>query len=270
MQTPTDLTAVKRRQQATWGSGDYSVIATPLVLIAEQLCEAADLRAGARVLDVATGTGNTALAAARRGCEVTGVDYVPALVDRARERAAVERLPVDFQYGDAEALAFPDATFDAVLSSIGVMFTANQEQAAAELLRVCRPGGTIALANWTPEGFIGQLFRVITEHVPPAPGVNSPLRWGTEEGLRQLLGDGIAGIEIARRSHVFRYRSPEHWLEVFRTYYGPVERAFAALDAEGQSRLERDILDLLRRGNYGGETSLAVPSEYLEVVARRA
>jgi SAM-dependent methyltransferase len=268
-QPQADLTAVKSRQQATWSSGDYAVIGTTLSLTGELLCEAVDLRPGQRVLDVAAGNGNATLAAARRWGDVTSTDYVPALLERGRARAAADRLPVTFQEADAEQLPFADSSYDVVLSIFGVMFTPNQEQAAQELLRVCRPGGKIGLANWTPEGFIGQLFRTIGKHVPPPAGVKPPALWGTEQRLRELFGAGISELTIKRRIFVFRYHSAEHFLDVFRTYYGPTLKAFAALDGEGQANLARDILDLLERFNQGGTETLAVPSEYLEVVATR-
>jgi SAM-dependent methyltransferase len=268
-QPQADLTAVKSRQHATWSSGDYAVIGTTLSITGELLCEAVDLRPGQRVLDVAAGNGNATLAAARRWADVTSTDYVPALLERGRARAAAERLPVTFQEADAEQLPFADRSFDVVLSVFGVMFTPNQEQAAQELLRVCRPGGTIGLANWTPEGFIGQVFRTIGKYIPPPAGVQSPARWGTEQRLRELFGAGISDLTIKKRLFVFRYRSAQHWLEVFRTYYGPMLKAFAALDAENQAGLERDLTELLQRFNQGGSDTLAVPSEYLEVVATR-
>jgi ubiquinone/menaquinone biosynthesis C-methylase UbiE len=264
-----DLTAVKHRQHATWSSGDYAVIGTTLQIIGELLCEAVDLRPGQRVLDVAAGNGNATLAAARRWADVTSTDYVPALLERGRARAEAEGLAVTFQEADAEALPFADRSFDVVLSALGVMFTANQEQAAAELLRVCRSGGTIGLANWTPEGFIGHLFRTIGKHVPPPAGVKPPSLWGTEQRLRELFGDAIAEMTTQKRMFVFRYRSAEHFIEVFRTYYGPMLKAFAALDAEGQARLTHDLTELLERFNGGGPDTLVVPSEYLEVVATR-
>jgi SAM-dependent methyltransferase len=268
-QAQPDLTVVKTRQHAAWSSGDYAVIGTTLAITGELLCEAVDLRAGQRVLDVAAGNGNATLAAARRWGDVTSTDYVPALLARGRARAEVEGLPVTFQEADAEQLPFADGSFDVVLSIFGVMFTPNQEQAARELLRVCRPGGKIGLANWTPEGFIGHLFRTIGKYVPPAPGVKPPALWGTEQRLRELFGDGISDLTTNRRFFVFRYRSAQHWVEVFRTYYGPVLKAFAALDAAGQAGLERDLLELLERFNQGGTETLSVPSEYLEVVATR-
>ena len=267
--TTVDLVAIKDRQQAAWSTGDYAVVGTTLSITGELLCEAIDLQAGERVLDVACGNGNAALAAARRFAEVTGVDYVPALIERARERANAERLPVTFQVGDAEALPVPDAAFDAVVSIFGVMFTPDQERAAAEMLRACRPGGRIGLVNWTPDSFIGQVFKTIGRHVPPPAGLRSPMLSGTEERLRELFADGISTLQVTRRQYVFRYHSAEHWLEVFRTYYGPMTRTFAALPAEGQAALEAELLDLARRLNRAGERALAAPSDYLEVVAVR-
>ena len=266
---PTDLTAVKRRQQMTWSSGDYAVIGTTLSITGELLCEAVDLRPGQQVLDVAAGNGNATLAAARRWADVTSTDYVPALLERGRARAAADRLPVTFQEADAEALPFADESFDVVLSVFGVMFTPDQERAAGELLRVCRSGGTIGLANWTPDSFIGHVFRTIGKHVAPPPGVKSPALWGTEERLRELFGDGIAELAITRRQFVFRYHSAQHWLEIFRTYYGPVLKAFAALDEAGQAALAHDLTELMERFNQGGAETLIVPSDYLEVVVTR-
>jgi ubiquinone/menaquinone biosynthesis C-methylase UbiE len=259
-----DFTAIKQRQQATWAAGDYSIIGTTLQIVGERLCEAVDLRSGERVLDVAAGNGNATLAAGRRFGEVTSTDYVGALLDRARERAAAERLAIQFQEADAEALPFADGSFDVVLSTFGVMFTPNQEKAASELARVCRKGGRIGLANWTPEGFIGQLFGVIGKHVPPPAGVKPPSLWGTQARLEELFA-GHA-VRATSRIYNFRYRSAAHWLEVFRTYYGPTNRAFAALDAGRQAALQSDIEALLGRMNHGGRDTLVVPSEYLEVV----
>jgi SAM-dependent methyltransferase len=268
-QPQADLAAVKSRQHATWSSGDYAVIGTTLSITGELLCEAIELHPGVRVLDVAAGNGNATLAAARRWGEVTSTDYVGALLERGRERAAAERMSVTFQQADAEALPFADSSFDVVLSVFGVMFTPNQEQAAQELLRVCRSGGRIGLANWTPEGFIGQVFRTIGKYIPPPAGVKPPALWGSEGRLRELLGEGISELRIKRRTFVFRYRSAEHWLHVFRTYYGPILKAFAALDDEGQVGLAHDLIELLQRFNQAGSETLAVPSEYLEVVATR-
>ncbi len=264
-----DLAALKARQQGAWSSGDYAVVGTTLQIVGETLCEALDLRAGENVLDVAAGNGNASLAAARRWCSVTASDYVPALLERARERAAAERLDIAFREADAEALPFEDARFDVVVSTFGVMFTPNQELAAAELLRVCRPGGRIGLANWTPEGFIGQLFKTIGRHVPPPAGVRSPALWGTRARLDELLASESSSIRVEQRSFVFRYRSPAHWVEVFRTWYGPVLKAFAALDAAGQAALTDDLTALIARLNRSGDDSVVVPSDYLEVVVDR-
>jgi ubiquinone/menaquinone biosynthesis C-methylase UbiE len=264
-----DFTALKSRQQATWASGDYAVIGTTLQITGELLCEAVDVQAGERVLDVAAGNGNATLAAARRWAYVTSTDYVGTLLARGRARAAANGLHVTFQEADAEALPFADGSFDTVLSVFGVMFTPNQEQAADELLRVCRSGGKIGLVNWTPDGFIGQVFRTIGTYVPPVAGLRSPVLWGTEERLRELFGDGISKITVSRRTFMFRYRSTEHWLDVFRTYYGPLLKAYAALDVERQTELTLDLSKLLEHFNQSGSKTLTVPSEYLEVVATR-
>jgi SAM-dependent methyltransferase len=264
-----DLAAVKQRQQQTWASADYAAVAALIVPMAEGLAQNAGLRAGDRVLDVATGSGNAALAAARCGCEVTGIDYVPALLERARARAAAEGLEIEFAEGDAEHLAFPDASFDAVLSCLGVMFTPDQERAAAELVRVCRPGGTIGLVNWTPAGFIGQLLRTVGKHVPPPAGVRPPPQWGTEERLRELLGDAVSRLDIQRRTFVFRFRSPDHFATFFRDNYGPVHKAFGALDEPGRERFYDDLTALAREHDREEGPSVAMPAEYLEVVATR-
>jgi SAM-dependent methyltransferase len=263
-----DLSGVKFKQQAAWSSGDYAVVGTTLTIVGESLCEALDLRAGSRVLDVAAANGNASLAAARRWCNVVSTDYVPALLDRGRERAAANRFAIEFQEADAEQLPFPDASFDVVVSTFGVMFTPDQEQAARELLRVCRPGGKIGLANWTPEGFIGQLFKTIGKFIPQAPAVKSPALWGTKQRLQELFGCS-ADIQAERRDFVFRYRSPKHWLEVFRTYYGPMHKAFGALDVNGQEALAKEVTELLHRFNHARDNSLAVSSEYLEVAITR-
>lgn len=264
-----DLGALKARQRTMWGSGDYAVIAATLPIVAEELCEAVDLRSGELVLDVATGTGNTAIAAARRFAHVVGIDYVPGLLERARERAAAERLSVEFREGDAEAIPVPDASFDVVLSSFGVMFAPDQERAASELVRACRPGGRVGLANWTPDGFIGEMFRVVGRHVPPAPGVRPPPLWGTEARIRELFGDDTIDIAIARRSFAFRYASPRHFVDVFRRWYGPTVQAFAVLDAQGQADLAAELEALLARRHSGG-AGLVVAGDYLEIVMTRA
>ena len=265
-----DFTAIKNRQKASWASGDYAVVGTTLQIVGETLCEAADLRAGQRVLDVAAGNGNATLAAARRWCEVTSTDYVPALLERGRERAAAERLHgIDFREADAEALPFDDASFDAVLSTFGCMFAPNPARVAAELLRVCRPGGRIALANWTPEGFVGQMFKTVGKHVPPPAGISSPALWGTRARIDALFGSAAASIATGTRQFNFRYRSREHMLEVFRGYYGPVLKAFAALDEQGQHALAEDLVALMGRFNRATDGGLVIPSDYLEVVITR-
>ena len=264
-----DLEALKGRQRKAWSSGDYAVVGTTLQIVGEGLCEALDLRSGERVLDVAAGNGNASLAAARRFCTVVASDYVPELLERALERAEAEHLPLELREADAEALPFAEASFDVVMSTFGVMFTADHERAAAEMLRVCRPGGRIGMANWTPDGFIGQLFRTIGAYVPPPAGARSPATWGLRERISELFYADAASIETARRHFTFRYRSAQHWIEVFRTYYGPVLKAFAALDPAGQAALERDLLALIASFNRSGDATMVVPSEYLEIIIRR-
>lgn len=263
------LQAVKEKQQATWASGDYAVIGTTLQIVGEQLCETMNLRAGAKVLDVAAGNGNATLAAARRFCDVTSTDYVEALLDKGKERAKAERLSVRFQAADAEALPFDDASFDAVLSTFGVMFTPDQALAASELSRVCRSGGQIAMANWTPEGFIGQVFKTIAKHLPPPPGVQSPALWGTREALQALFAETALTVDLTPRLFTFRYLSDDHFLEVFRTFYGPIHKAFLALGDAGTA-LDADLRALLGRFNVATDGTLVVPSEYVEVVIRKA
>ncbi|MEJ8856290.1 methyltransferase domain-containing protein [Variovorax robiniae] len=266
-----DFAAIKIRQKATWASGDYAVVGTTLQIVGETLCEAVDLQAGARVLDVAAGNGNATLAAARRWCEVTSTDYVPALLERGRERAAAERLHgIDFREADAEALPFDDASFDAVLSTFGCMFAPNPPRVASELLRVCRSGGRIGMANWTPTGFIGQVFKTIGKHVPPPAGVSSPALWGSRSHVVDWFGAAAAQVETQSREFNFRYRSPEHMLEVFRSYYGPMLKAFGALDAPGQDALAEDLVALMKQFSRKGSQTLVIPSEYLEVVVTRA
>jgi SAM-dependent methyltransferase len=262
-----DFTVIKQRQQATWAAGDYAIIGTTLQIVGEQLCEATDINGGERVLDVAAGNGNATLAAARRFAHVTSTDYVPTLLERGKARAAAERLPVTFQVADAEDLPFAESSFDVALSTFGVMFTPNQERAAAELIRVVRRGGRVGLANWTPDGFIGQLLKTVGKHVPPPSGVKPPTLWGSEARLREIFPGHR--IEATERSFMFRYQSPEHWLDIFKTYYGPTNRAFAALDTGGQAALEADIRELLASRNRSVTGTLVVPSAYLEVVVTR-
>jgi len=265
-----DFAGIKQKQQATWASGDFAVIGTTLQIVGESLAEAADIRAGERVLDVAAGNGNATLAAARRFARVTSTDYVQALLEKGARRAVAEGLDVRFQVADAEALPFPDGSFDAVLSTFGAMFTPDHARPAREMLRVVRSGGRIGLANWTPDGFIGQLFKVVGRYLPPPAGLRSPALWGTEPHIVELFGAQAAAIRTERRHFNFRYRSAAHWIQMFRDFYGPVHKAFAALDAAGQQALEADIVALLEGLNVGGRHTLVVPGEYLEVVVTRA
>ncbi|HUL95920.1 MAG TPA: class I SAM-dependent methyltransferase [Usitatibacter sp.] len=261
-----DFTAIKAKQQATWASGDFAVIGTTLQIVGESLAEATDICAGERVLDVAAGNGNATLAAARRFARVTSTDYVPALLSKGKARADAEGLNVTFQVADAEQLPFDDASYDVVLSTFGAMFTPEHARPAEEMLRVTRPGGRIGLANWTPEGFIGQLFKVIGAYVPPPAGLKSPALWGTEPHIVSLFGSRAADIRCVRKNFNFRYLDSAHWIKVFRDFYGPTHKAFAALDTAKQGALERDITDLLKRLNVAGKRALVVPGEYLEVV----
>ncbi|MEZ5891037.1 MAG: methyltransferase domain-containing protein [Xanthobacteraceae bacterium] len=261
-----DLAAVKARQQIAWSSGDYAVIGTTLQIIGESLCEALDLRSDQRVLDVAAGNGNVSLAAARRFAHVTAVDYVPALLDRAKERAYAERLPITFQVADAESLPFPDGSFDVVASSLGAMFTPDHARTANEMLRVCRSGGKIGLASWTPDGFIGELFKTIGRHLPPPAGLKSPALWGTRPYLAELFGPMSADIAVQTREFSFRYRSPQHWIDVFRTMYGPVLKTFEALDSSGKASLAGDLAALIARFNRATDGTMVAHATYLEAV----
>jgi ubiquinone/menaquinone biosynthesis C-methylase UbiE len=267
--TRPDLSAIKRRQQATWASGDYHMIGTQILLVSELLIEALDVHSTERVLDVATGSGNAALAAARRGCSVIGLDYVPALLDRARRRAEAEGVDADFIEGDAEALPFDDDAFDVVSSVFGVMFAPDQALTASELVRVCRSGGRIGLVAHTPEGFIGQLFKTNARHVPPPAGLRSPIEWGTETRLRELFGDASAELTVEKRQLVFRYRSPAAYVEYWRRFYGPTLKAFETVGEDGRAALESDLLDLIARFNRADDGTMVVPSEYLEAVIVR-
>ena len=264
-----NIAAIKQRQQATWASGDYAVVGTTLQIVGESLAEAADVRAGDRVLDVAAGNGNATLAAARRFARVTSTDYVPALLDKGRERARAEGLSVQFQEADVEALPFADGSFDVVLSTFGAMFSPDQERTALEMMRVLRPGGRLAMANWTPNGFIGRLFKTIGAHVPPPAGIKPPPLWGTEARLAELFGAQAKQLRCERRHFNFRYLSPAHWVTVFREVYGPTHKAFAALEPADAATLEREILALLEAMNVAGPGSLVVPSEYLEIVVTK-
>jgi ubiquinone/menaquinone biosynthesis C-methylase UbiE len=263
---PLDLATLKTRQQGAWSSGDYAVVGTTLQIVGESLCEALDLRAGQRIIDVAAGNGNATLAAARRWCEVVSTDYVPALLERGRVRANAEGLAVKFKEADAEALPFLDSAFDAAISTFGVMFTPDQEKSASELLRVCRRGGKIGLANWTPESFVGQMFKVIGKFLPPAAGTRSPAEWGVPTRVTELFSAGAASIRAEQRHFVFRYRSADHFIDIFKNYYGPMLKAFGALDESGQRALRNDLHALIGRMNDAVDGTMVVESEYLEVV----
>lgn len=266
----SEFADVKTRQHAAWETGNYAVVGTTLQIVGENLCEALDLRAGNRVLDVAAGNGNGTLAAARRWCDVTSTDYVGSLLDAGKARAHAEGLTaVQFREADAEALPYADASFDVVMSIFGVMFTPHQEKAASELARVCKPGGKIGLANWTPDSFIGQVFKTIGKYLPPPPGLKSPALWGTRARLDELFHGKVRSVAVTSREFMFRYRSPAHWLEVFRTYYGPINKAFAALDDERQAAFQHDLMTLMESRNRSGDGTLVLPSEYLEIVMVR-
>jgi SAM-dependent methyltransferase len=267
-QTP-DLTAIKGRQQKAWSAGDYGKVGVTLSVIAELLAETVDLYPGQSVLDVACGNGNTSLAAARRFCDVVGIDYVPMLLDEGRQRAQAEGLMVDFREGDAENLPFPDGSFDVVLSSIGVIFAPDQEKAAAELMRVCKLGGKIGMANWVPDSYVGDLFKTMGKHVPPPPSLKPPFRWGTEEGLRELFGDGTGSLLTRRRTFVWRFPSARHHVDFMRGYYGPLQKAFEALDESGQKALEEDLISLVEHYNRSENGTAVWPADYLEVVVAR-
>ena len=261
-----DYAAIKQRQQATWASGDFAVVGVTLQIVGESLAEAADIRAGERVIDIAAGNGNASLAAAHRFARVTSTDYVPSLLEKGRARAAAEGLQIDFREADAEALPFGDASFDVALSTFGVMFAPDQQRCAREMMRVLRPGGRIGLANWTAEGMIGQLFKTLGRYVAPPAGLSPPSLWGNEDYLRQLFGLDAASVRCTRRIFNFRYASPAHWIQVFRDYYGPLHKAFGALEPSGQQALEADIIAMLQRFNVAGDDSLVAPAEYLEAV----
>ncbi|HEV2630394.1 MAG TPA: class I SAM-dependent methyltransferase [Pseudolabrys sp.] len=267
--TTPDLKAIKTKQQAAWSSGDYAVVGATLQIVGEQLAEAMDLRAGAKVLDIAAGNGNFTLAAAHRWCNVTSTDYVEALLNRGRLRAEAEGLKVTFQKADAEELPFGDGAFDAVASTFGAMFSPDQGRTASEMLRVCRSGGRIGLANWTPDGFIGQMFKTIGKHLPPPAGLKSPALWGTSEWMEKAFGAESSALKAKPRNFVFRYRSPQHFLDVFRDYYGPMLKAFEALNAAGRKALSQDIIELIGRFNTSGDGTVVVPGEYLEVVVTK-
>lgn len=261
--------SLKQRQQQVWATGDFSKVGAGQILVGERLCEFVKVHAGDRVLDIATGSGNTALAAARRGCVVTGVDFVPALLERGRERAAAERLSVDFQPGDAESLPFPDAAFDVVLSTFGAMFAPDPKKAASEMARVCRPGGKIGMANWTPEGMIGEMFRLNARYIPPPPGLEPPTNWGVPEKIEERFGPYAREIRVHPQVGRFRALSPEDWVAFMRSWFGPTMRTFEALDHGGQERLAVEMADLCRRYNQADNSTLLAEGEYLEVLVVR-
>ena len=265
-----DYNAIKAKQNAAWASGDYAVVGTTLQIVGETLAESMNTVPGARVLDVAAGNGNATLAFARRWHHVTSTDYVEALLDKGRRRAQAEGLDVEFRTADAEALPFDDGAFDAVVSTFGVMFAPNQYRAASELMRVCRSGGQVGLANWTPQGFIGQLFKTLGQHVSPPAGVKSPALWGDRSWIDETFGPAARVIQFTSRHFTFRYRSPMHFVEVFRTLYGPVHKAFLALDETGREKLTRDIVSLVEGFNVATDGSMSVPSEYAEIVVLKA
>ena len=267
-QTP-DLASIKGRQKKAWSAGDYGKVGVTLMLMGELLAEAANLKPAQSVLDIASGNGNAALAAARRFCEVTALDYVPSLLEEGRMRAEAEGLSIDFREGDAEELPFQDASFEVVISTLGVMFAPDQDKAAGELLRVVRPGGTIALANWAPDSYVGELFKTIGKYVAPPAGLKPPFRWGTEEGLGELLDGGIGSLQSRRRTFVWRFLSARQHVEFMRGYYGPLNRAFGALEEEGQNALEADLISLAERYDRSEDGTVVLPAEYLEVVATR-
>lgn len=269
MSVSTDFAAITARQRDTWAAGNFSLVATHIVVVGELLCDAIPLLAGRRVLDIAAGSGNTALAAARRGCDVIASDYVPTLLQDARHRADVEKLPLEIMEADAQALPFADASFDVVLSTFGIMFAPDQLRACSEALRVCKPGGTLAFASWTPQGFIGDIFRATAQHVPPPPGVLSAMRWGDESVVRDMFGTALSDLRMTRTTAYFRFLSAPGWVEFMRTYYGPTLRAFGALDEENGRALEHDLVAVAERHNVSGDATMLVPAEYLQVIATK-
>jgi SAM-dependent methyltransferase len=265
--SPVELAVLRERLQAGWASGDYSVVGTTLQIVGEELCEAVDLRSGSRVLDVAAGNGNATLAAARRWCEVVSTDFVPALLEAAKRRADAEgHTNITFQEADAEVLPFGDGEFDVVLSTFGVVFALDAQRAADELLRVTKPGGRIGLANWTPAGFSGRMFKLVADYVPASAGGGSPEAWGVPERIEELFGAHSKSIHIKERAFTFRYHSPSHWLDVFRVYYGPLQQAFKMLDTDRHAALSRDLLHLVEQFNRADDGTLVLPSDYLEIV----
>lgn len=270
MTTVPDYSAITSAQRDTWARGDFNVVALQVMTASESLCAAVDPWAGDRVLDVACGSGNAALIAARRHCEVIGIDYVPALIERAKQRSMAEGTTIDFRVGDAQALPFPDRQFDSVISVFGVMFAPDQAKAASELLRVCRPGGTIGLASWMPDGFGGDFFRAVSKYVPPPPGLQPPVRWGTEQGLKDLFGAGARSIRSQKRTLEQHFESAEHMLDTFRTYFGPMHRAFEVTQGPAQEALRADVLGVYEKYGRKGARGFRVACDYLETIAEKA
>ncbi|MFN8163018.1 MAG: methyltransferase domain-containing protein [Solirubrobacterales bacterium] len=271
MTEPADFAAATKVQQRTWSEGDFAMVAGIVSLPADELAEALQIYPDERVLDVACGSGNGAIAAARRAWGNTvGCDFVPALLERGRARAATEHLEIEFVEADAQDLPFEDASFDVVMSIFGAMFAPDQERTAAELLRVAKPGGRIGMANWTPDGGVAGLFMTVAKHAPPPPGVLPPVLWGTEARLRELFGDGISDLRIERRRSRQPFRSVDHYLEFFRTYFGPIKMAFERVGPEGEEALANDLRQFLEENNTAGERALVFEPEYLQVVATRA
>jgi ubiquinone/menaquinone biosynthesis C-methylase UbiE len=262
----TDLVALKEHQQETWAAGDFSMFARTIVIVSERLCEAAQLRADHKVLDVACGSGNTAIAAARRGCDVVGIDYVPALLERAKERAAAERFTITFLEGDAEDLDFPDETFDVVMSTFGVMFAPDQEKAAAELLRVCKPGGKIAMSNFPPNSLAGGFLRAAARYQLPPRGVKPPVLWGNEDWLNDTFGHAASKIEVTRQDVKLCYKTPEDWLDFFTRYFGPIGTVYEALNDSKRERFGRDLMEVVIDGNVSGDDTIVAPVDYSEIV----
>lgn len=268
--TGLNYDTLTQQQRATWATGDFHEISRQIFPVSETLCQAADPHPNERVLDIACGSGNTALVAARRYCEVSGIDYVPSLIDRARARAEVDGVQVDFRVADAQALPFDDASFDVVVSVFGVMFAPDQAKAAAELLRVCRPGGRIALANWMPEHFGKDFFGLHARYMPPPPGMLAPQRWGTADGLEELLGACTSSIRSERLSNRVYHRSIEHAVDTFSTYFGPTGRALRSLDANARADFRSEMTELFRRYNQATDGSLVFETRYLQTLALRA
>lgn len=271
MNDAPDLQAVTQMQQKTWSEGDFAMVANLVYYPSENLAEALDIVPDERVLDVACGSGNAAIAAARRAWGNTvGADFVPALLERGRERAAAERLEIEFVEADAQDLPFGEGSFDVVVSVFGAMFAPDQERTAAELLRVTKPGGRIGMANWTPAGDVGGMFMTVAKHAPPPPGLNPPLLWGTEERLRELFGEQISDLQVERRISRQPFRSASHYIEFFRRFFGPVKMAFERVGPDGEQALEADLRAYLEEHNAAGERALVLEAEYLRVIATRA